>query len=143
MLNGFLADPAPFYLIYSDSQAYQHSSLGWPKQSSLSGMVRNLDTTVSPRRVEKRADLAGMRRVTQFAQRLSFNLADALARDGEHLANFFEGVRIAVLKAETHADDAFFAGTEFPQHRGHLLFEAQVHSCLRWRDYSLVFDEIA
>src|SRR5215469_202987 len=102
-----------------------------------------INDPASQRTFEKRADEAGTRRVAQFAQRLGLNLANALARDGERLADFFEGVRIAVLKAETHADDAFFAGTELPQHRGHLLLEAQVHGCLRWRDYGLVFDEIA
>ena len=61
--------------------------------------------------------MAGARRVAQFAQRLSFNLAKALARDGEHMADFFEGVRIAIFKAETHADNAFFARTELPQQR--------------------------
>src|SRR6516225_11422682 len=80
--------------------------------------------------------------VAQFAQRLSFNLANALACDGKHLADFFEGALITVLKPETHADDALLAGTERLQHRGHLLVEAQVHGCLGWRDYSLVFDEV-
>src|SRR6516164_5741261 len=84
----------------------------------------------------------GTRRVAQFAQRLRFNLADTLARDGKHLPDLFEGALITVLKPETHADDALLAGTERLQHRGHLLVEAQVHGCLRWRDYSLVFDEI-
>src|SRR5215468_1600363 len=80
--------------------------------------------------------------MAQFAQRLSFNLANALACDGKHLADFFEGALITVLKPETHADDAFLARTERLQHGGHLLVEAQVHGCLGWRDYSLVFDEI-
>ena len=42
--------------------------------------------------------------MAQFAQRFSFNLANALACDSEHLTDFFEGARIAVLKAKTHAE---------------------------------------
>src|SRR5215469_9193417 len=102
-----------------------------------------INETASPRTFEKRADVAGARRVAQFAQRLGLNLTNAFTGYGEHLANFFEGPLIAVLKPETHAEDAFLARAERLQHRGHLLLEAQVHGCLRWRDYGLVFDEIA
>ena len=47
--------------------------------------------------------------VAQFAQRLGFDLADAFARDGELLADFFERVLAAVLQAEAHLDDLLFA----------------------------------
>ena len=52
---------------------------------------------------------AGM---AQFAQRFGFDLADALARDREVLADFFQGVLAAVLQAETHFDDLLFARAE-------------------------------
>src|SRR5215467_2888974 len=102
-----------------------------------------IEETASQRTFEKRTDVAGTRWVAQFAQSLGFNLANALTRDGEHLADFFQGALIAVLKPETHADDAFLPRTQLLQDRGHLLLEAQVHGCLRWRDYGLVFDEIS
>src|SRR6185437_12257307 len=112
--------------------------------SSLAGYrPQNLKKqTASPRTFEERADVAGARRVAQFAQRLSLNLTNAFTRYGEHLADFFEGALIAILKPESHADDAFLARAKLLQHRCHRLFEVQVHGCLRWRDYSLVFDEI-
>src|SRR5262249_29118149 len=87
--------------------------------------------------------MVGARWVAQFAQRLGLNLANALTRDGEHLADFFEGALIAVLEPITHADYAFFARTELLQHRGHRLLQAEADGCLRWRDQGLVFDEIA
>jgi hypothetical protein len=49
---------------------------------------------------------AGM---TQLAERLGFDLTDALARDGEVLANLFERVLAAILQAKTHLDDLFLA----------------------------------
>src|SRR5215469_1695947 len=101
-----------------------------------------INETASPRIFEERADVAGARRVAQFAQRLGLNLTNAFTRYGEHLADFFECALIAVLKPETHADDALLARAELLQHRGHLLLEAQVHGCFRWGDYSLVFNEI-
>src|SRR6266566_5112691 len=102
-----------------------------------------IEETASQRTFEKRADVAGARWVAQFAQRLGLNLANALTRDREHLADFFEGARIAVLKPKTHADDAFFAGIELLQHGGHRLLQAEADRRIRWRDHGLVFDEIA
>ncbi len=52
---------------------------------------------------------AGM---AQFAQRFGFDLADALAGDGEVLAHFFERVLAAILQAKPHFDDLFFARAE-------------------------------
>ena len=51
----------------------------------------------------------------QFAQRLGFYLADAFARDGERLANFFKSVLGAVFKAKAHLDDFFFTRGERAQ----------------------------
>src|SRR5258706_11206309 len=102
-----------------------------------------IEETASQRAFEKRADVAGARWVAQFAQRLGLNLANALTRDREHLADFFEGARIAVLKPKTHADDAFFAGIELLQHGGHRLLQAEADGRIRWRRHGLFFDEIA
>src|SRR5215471_9805312 len=102
-----------------------------------------IEETASQRTFEKRADVAGARWVAQFAQRLGLNLANALTRDGKHLADFFEGALIAVLKSKTHADYAFFARAELLQHGGHRLLQAEADGGLRWRDEGLVFDEIA
>jgi hypothetical protein len=46
----------------------------------------------SQREFEEGAKLVRARRMPQLAQRLGFDLADALAGDGERLADFFERV---------------------------------------------------
>ena len=65
---------------------------------------------------EKRAELVGALGVAQLAQRLGFDLADALARDGELLADFFERVLASVLHPEAHLDDLFLTRGEHLQH---------------------------
>ena len=50
--------------------------------------------------------------VTQLAQGLGFDLADALAGDLEGLADLFERVLGAVFEAEAHLDDALFARSQ-------------------------------
>ena len=50
--------------------------------------------------------------MAQLAQSFGFDLADALARHGEILADFLERVLAAVLQAEAHFDDLFFARCE-------------------------------
>jgi len=50
------------------------------------------------------------REVTQLAEGLGFDLADAFAGDLEALADFFQGVLGSRLRAEAHLDDALFAG---------------------------------
>src|SRR5712691_8897641 len=65
---------------------------------------------------EKHTELARARRVAQLAQRLGFDLADALAGDGERLAYFSEGVLAAVVQTEAHLEDLFLAPGERLQH---------------------------
>ena len=81
--------------------------------------------------------------VAQFAQRLGFDLADALARDREVLADFFERVLAAVLQAEAHLDDLLFARRERLQHLRGLLPQVQIDHRVGGRDPVLVDDEIA
>jgi len=48
--------------------------------------------------------------VAEFAERLGFDLADAFARDGEALADFFERVFAAVRRqSEAHLNDLLLA----------------------------------
>ena len=47
--------------------------------------------------------------VTQLAQRLRLNLANAFARDRKILAHFFERVFASVLQTEAHLHDLLFA----------------------------------
>ena len=62
----------------------------------------------------------------QLAQRLGFDLADAFAGYREALADLFQGVLAAVLQAEAHLDDFFFARGEGAQHLSGLVLEVHV-----------------
>src|SRR5438067_1824295 len=56
---------------------------------------------------EERAKFARPRGVPQLAERLGFDLPDALARDREALADFLQRVLAAVADTEAHLDDLF------------------------------------
>src|SRR5688500_16426613 len=66
--------------------------------------------------LQDRTQLPASRGVTQLAQRLRLDLADALARDREALAHFFERVLAAVADAEPHLDDLLLARGQRLQH---------------------------
>src|ERR1700730_10050293 len=66
---------------------------------------------------EEGAKLVRAGRMPKLVKRLGFDLADALAGDGERPANFLERVLAAVFQPETHLEDLFFAVTERLQHR--------------------------
>src|SRR5450755_1095593 len=75
---------------------------------------------------EEGTKLPRARRVTQLAQRLGFDLANAFARDGEGLADFLERVFAAIVEPESHLDDFFLARRESFEHRGRLFLQAQI-----------------
>jgi len=56
---------------------------------------------ISRRGFEEDAELARAGGVPQLAERLGFNLADALAGEGERLSYFFERVLTAVFQVST------------------------------------------
>ena len=64
--------------------------------------------------------------MTQFAKSLGFDLADALACDGEVLADFFERMFASVLQPETHLDDFLFARTQGLQDLRGLLAQVEI-----------------
>ncbi len=73
--------------------------------------------------VDEGLQLAAAAGVTELAQGLGFDLADALAGDLEGLAYLFEGVFAAVFEAEAHLDDTLFARRQGPKHLGRVLLE--------------------
>ena len=79
----------------------------------------------------------------QFAQCFGLDLADALARDREVLAYFFERVLAAVFQAKPHFDDFFFARREGLEYLCGLLAQVQIDYRFRWRDTGPVDDEVA
>src|SRR5579872_5849556 len=68
--------------------------------------------------IQKCLEFAGSRGMTQLAQRLGLDLANAFAGHAERLANFLERPLRAVLDTKTHPDDLLFPRTESPQHVG-------------------------
>src|SRR3974390_3136945 len=93
--------------------------------------------------VHEGAQLARARGMTQLAQRLGLDLADALAGDRERLADLFEGVLGAVFQAEAHLDHLLLAGGERAQDLRRLLLEVDVDHGLGRRNHRAVFDEVA
>src|SRR5712692_7027015 len=105
----------------SNIEDYGSDGLGrWRHQESISGMERRAQFTassasfgfefrlssfersgslelISRGEFEEGAELVRAQRVPQLAQRLCFDLADTLPREGEHLAHFPERVLAAVL----------------------------------------------
>jgi hypothetical protein len=76
---------------------------------TLASVTLNL---ISRAEFEESSKLVRPRRVAQLAQRFVFDLANALAGDGERLAHFFERVLVAIVQAEAHLDDLFLARGE-------------------------------
>ena len=72
--------------------------------------------------------------MTQLAERLGLDLADALAGDREVLADFFEGVLAAVGEAEAQAQHLLLARGERVQHLVGLLAQAEPDDRLHRRD---------
>jgi len=64
--------------------------------------------------------------VTELAQRLRLDLADAFARDAELLADLFEGAAAAIVEAETQTPHFLFALSQAAQRVFHLLFQQLV-----------------
>ena len=55
-------------------------------------------------------------RVAQLGERLRLDLADALTRDAERLADFLERLRLAAIEAEPHPHDLLLALAQLAQH---------------------------
>src|SRR5579859_1968500 len=83
-------------------------------------------SSVPNRGIEKSPKLSAARRVTQFAQRLRFNLPDALTRDSKTLSHFLERMLAAIVQAKTHLNNFFFARRQGLQHRFGLFLQVDV-----------------
>src|SRR5262245_32827585 len=81
--------------------------------------------------------------MTQLAERLRFDLADALARDSEALTYFLERVLAAVADAEPHLDHLLLARRQRLQHRLGLFLEIEVDHRFGGRDDLPILDEVA
>src|SRR5262245_18837322 len=79
----------------------------------------------------------------QLAQRLRFDLPDALARDREALADLLERVLAAVADAEPHLDHLLLTRRERLEHRLGLLLEVEVDHRFGRRHHLPILDEVA
>src|SRR5580704_4447418 len=93
--------------------------------------------------LEKCPELAAARRMPELAQRLGFDLTDALAGDGEALADLFERVLAAVPNPEPHLDHLLFARRQRLEDGFGLLLEIQVDHRFGRGDDLAVLDEVA
>src|SRR5690625_4117674 len=73
--------------------------------------------------VEEVAQGLGARRVTQFRHGLRLDLADALTGHAVHAADVVKGLRLAVLQAVAHLDDARLTRAQRLQHLLELLLQ--------------------
>ena len=71
--------------------------------------------------VQEVLELLAAAGVTELAQRLGFDLADALTRDVELLADLFERAGTAVLDAEAQLQDFLLTRGEGGEHVDELL----------------------
>src|SRR5260370_1446665 len=87
--------------------------------------------------------MANACRVTQLAQRFGLDLANALAGDVVHLADFFESALVTIHQSETHFENAPLAFSEARQHVAQLFLEQAIAGYIRRIFRRLVLDEIA
>src|SRR5262252_5408367 len=71
--------------------------------------------------LRERDQLARARRLAQLAERLCLDLADALARHAEDLADLLEGMIAGAADPEAHAQDALLARRQPVERLGHEL----------------------
>src|SRR5438445_12293151 len=81
--------------------------------------------------------------MAELAQRLGLDLPDALAGDGEVLADLLERMLATVRKAEAQPQDLLLARRERIEDLVGLLAQGQTDDRLHRRDDLLVFDEVA
>src|SRR6266545_4469375 len=93
--------------------------------------------------LQEAPELLGAGRVTELAQRLGLDLPDALAGDGEVLADLLERVLAAVGQAEAQAQHLLLARRQRVEDLVGLLAQRQADDRLHRRHDLLVLDEIA
>ena len=93
--------------------------------------------------IEEAAQLARPARMLELPERLRLDLADALARHRELLADFFERVVGVHADAEAHAQHAFLARRQRGQHPRRGLAQIGLDRGIHGQDRVLVLDEVA
>src|SRR6185369_12998790 len=99
--------------------------------------------TARSERVDEAAQLVAAAGVLELAQRLGFDLADALAGHVELLADFFQRVVRAHFDAEAHAQHFGFAWRQRIEDVLDHVAQTRLHRGLDRCGVGLVFDEVA
>src|SRR5487761_2742424 len=105
------------------------------------GELALLRIRLQPFDLQKPLQMADARGMAHFAERLGFDLADALARDAKLLADFFERARVAV--AEAQFQNFPLAFVQAAQHVAQLALEQTEARHVQRAFGGLVLDEIA
>ena len=92
--------------------------------------------------VHEAAQFVGTAGVTQFAQGLGFDLADAFAGDVELLADFLQRMVRIHFDAEAHTQHLGFARGERVENFLGDPAQAGEHRCISWRQRGGIFDEV-
>src|SRR5580700_1071244 len=90
------------------------------------------DRALVPHSIHKRPQLARARGMSQFAERLGFDLADAFAGYCKRLADFFQSVLAAIFEAKAHLDNFFLARGQRAQDLSRLVLEIHVDHRFGW-----------
>src|SRR5208337_4599313 len=93
---------------------------------------------VLQRVLDKEPELARARRMAEFSQHDRFDLADALASNGEGPADLLESAFAVVVQAKPHPNNCFLARRERLQHQCHAFLEVKVDGRVRRRCRSLI-----
>src|ERR1035441_9395806 len=92
---------------------------------------------------QKGAQTVAAAGMPQLPQRLSFDLADALARYGEVLPHLFERVLTPIFQAKPHLDDLLLARRQGLEHLRGLFAQIEIDDRIGRRDTVVIHDEIA
>src|SRR5215468_985454 len=144
--SGFLVSPLLTLLISEPRQDTSHHSRNPAGQTRLThdrkgqpGAGRRPASSI----MEEASENPRPARVLQLSQRLGLDLADALARHRELLADFFQRVVLVHADAETHADYTLLARRERCERARGGLAQVRLNRGVDRQDRVLVLDEIA
>src|SRR5438445_1541393 len=82
--------------------------------------------------IEEALEVADAGRMTQLAQGLGFDLANAFASDVVHLADFLERPLVTIEQAEAHLQNLALALGQAGQHVSEFFLQQAVARHVRW-----------
>ncbi len=92
--------------------------------------------------LDKILELANSYRMAQFVERSLFDLSDSLSANAKRTANLVQSMGIAIINAESQADDLCLAFGEAAQNLINPVQKLILGSILFWRYCLFIFDKI-